>query len=49
MRSKDDCRDELFSYVSPESRIPLQPRPLRPLHRVADEALKALDAQFDAL
>jgi transposase len=48
MRGKDVRRDGLFSYVRPESRIPSN-HPLRLIRGVADEALKALDAQFAAL
>jgi transposase len=48
MRGNDMRRDGLFSYVRPESRIPAN-HPLRLIRGVADEALKALDAQFAAL
>jgi transposase len=48
MRGNDVRRDGLFSYVRPESRIPSS-HPLRLIRSVADEALKALDAQFAAL
>jgi transposase len=48
MRGVDQRRDTLFSYVRPESRIP-EAHPLRLIRRVADEALKALDAQFAEL
>jgi len=34
--------------VSPEQRVP-KDHPLRPIRRMVDEALKALDAEFDAL
>jgi transposase len=48
-----DARDRpaagwVFSYVRPESRIPSN-HPLRQIRSVADDALKALDAQFAAL
>ena len=48
MRGKDERRDGPFSYVRPESRIPSN-HPLRLIRGVADEASKALDAQFNAL
>jgi hypothetical protein len=48
MRGNDLRRGGLFSYVRPESRIPANHR-LRLIRGVADEALKALDAQFTAL
>src|ERR1700759_727789 len=47
-RGKEIRRDGLFSFVRPESRIPSD-HPLRLIRGVADEALKALDAQFAAL
>lgn len=48
MRSFDQRRDGLFSYVRPESRIP-SGRPLRLIRRVADEALSVLNEQFAVL
>ena len=48
MRGMDQRRDGLFSYVRPESRIP-EHHPLRLIRRVADEALRALEARFAAL
>ena len=47
MRGNDVRRDGLFSYVRSESRIPSD-HPLRLIRGVADEALRALDAQFAA-
>jgi transposase len=38
----------MFSYVSPESRIP-KDHPLRPIREMVDDALKELSADFDAL
>ena len=48
MRGPDIQQDTLFSTVSPEQRVP-KDHPLRPIRRMVDEALKALDAEFDAL
>jgi transposase len=48
MRGKDLQQSGIFSYVSPEERVP-QEHPLRPVRRLADQALKGLAAQFDAL
>jgi transposase len=48
MRGSDIRRDGLFSYVRPDSRIPVG-HPLRLIRGVADEALRALDPQFAAL
>ena len=40
--------DAIFSYVMPEQRIP-QDHPLRPIRKMADTALEALDKQFDRI
>jgi hypothetical protein len=41
MRGKDEQQCDVFSYVSPEQRVP-QDHPLRPLRAMADEALHEL-------
>ena len=38
----------MFSYLSPEERVPVK-HPLRPIRRMADEALKALSVDFDGM
>jgi transposase len=48
MRGPDIHQDTLFSTVSPESRVP-KDHPLRPIRQMVDEALKALDDEFQAL
>jgi transposase len=48
MRGEDEQQMGVFSYVSPEQRIP-QDHPLRPLRAMADEALRELQAQFNKL
>jgi transposase len=48
MRGPDIQQDTLFSTVSPEQRVP-KDHPLRPIRRMVDEALKALDGEFNAL
>jgi transposase len=48
MRGGDERRDGLFSYVRPDDRIPAG-HPMRAIRQIADEALRALSAQFDAL
>ncbi|AOU96796.1 transposase [Acidihalobacter yilgarnensis] len=48
MRGADIQQDGLFSTVSPEQRVP-KDHPLRPIRQMADEALAALDGDFDAL
>ena len=45
MRGPDIQQDSLFSTVSPETRVP-KDHPLRPIRRMVDEALKALDGDF---
>ena len=48
MCGADIQQDTLFSTVSPAQRVP-KDHPLRPIRRMVDEALEALDADFDAL
>ena len=45
MRGADQQPDALFSYVSPEQRVP-QDHPLRPIRRLANEALEELSPRF---
>jgi transposase len=47
MRGTDVHQEGLFSYVSPESRIPKQ-HPLRPIRQMVDAALSELSDQFEA-
>jgi transposase len=47
MRGTDTRQEGLFSYVSPESRIPSN-HPLREIRRLTDEALAALSSEFEA-
>ena len=48
MRGKDEQQLDVFSYVSPEQRVP-QDHPLRPLRVMVDEALRGLQARFHKL
>jgi transposase len=48
MRGKDEQQLDVFSYVSPEQRVP-QDHPLRPLRVMTDEALRALQPRFNQL
>src|SRR2546421_429643 len=48
MRGTDDRSDFLFSYVSPEHRVPAD-HPLRPIRIMTDAALERLSPQFDAM
>jgi transposase len=48
MRGPDERSDFLFSYVSPEQRVPAD-HPLRPIRRIVDAALGRLSTRFEAL
>jgi transposase len=48
MRGKDLQQSGIFSYVSPEERVP-QEHPSRPVRRMADQTLKGLAARVDTL
>ena len=48
MRGKDEQQLDVFSYVSPEQRVP-QDHPLRPLRAMTDEALRDLQPRFNKL
>lgn len=48
MRGEDIQQHSLFSYGSLEERVPAD-HPLRPIRAMVDEALKGLDARFEAI
>jgi len=48
MRGNDERPDALFSYVSPEQRVPPN-HPLRPIRKLANEALAELSPRFTEL
>lgn len=48
MRRDDQQPDAMFSYISPEERVP-KDHPLRPIRQLVDEILRALSRDFDAL
>src|SRR5947209_11200418 len=48
MRGTDTQQSGMFSYLSPEERVP-ERHPLRAIRRMTDEVLKGLSAKFDAL
>lgn len=48
MRGTDIHQEGLFSYLSPESRIPKR-HPLRPIREMVDRALGELSGQFEAM
>src|SRR5450759_760994 len=48
MRGQDEQQLDVFSYVSPEQRVP-QEHPLRPLRVMTDEAFRELQPRFNKL
>jgi len=48
MRGKDTQQSSMFSYLSPEERVPAK-HPLRPIRTMVDGALKALSPLFDQM
>lgn len=48
MRGNDEQNGWMFSYVSPEDRVPAD-HPLRSVRRITDRALERLTTRFDAL
>jgi transposase len=48
MRGADTKQEGMFSYVSPESRIPTN-HPLRPIRAIVAEALAAMDRKLETL
>lgn len=48
MRGADIQQSTMFSYLSPEQRVP-EDHPLRPIRKMVDEALQKLSPQFDEM
>jgi transposase len=48
MRGDDNQPDSMFSYVSPEQRVP-RDHPLRPIRQLVDEILREMSRAFDRL
>src|SRR6202162_5397929 len=48
MRGDDNQQDGMFSYISPEKRVPAD-HPLRPIRKMVDEILKEMSPQFQKL
>jgi transposase len=48
MRGDDRQPDSMFSYVSPEQRVP-KDHPLRPIRALVDEVLRDMSREFDGL
>lgn len=48
MRGDDERQAAMFSYISPEQRVPAD-HPLRPIRQMTDEIFKQLSPRFDSL
>src|SRR5260370_33111638 len=48
MRGDDNQQEGIFSYISPEKRVPAD-HPLRPIRKMVDEILKEMSPQFQRL
>lgn len=48
MRGRADSQAAMFSYISPEQRVPAD-HPLRPVREMVDDALDALSSRFNKL
>ena len=48
MRGADSKQEAMFSYVSPEARVPAK-HPLRPIRAMISEALAQMDGRFEKL
>ena len=48
MRGDDNSQEGIFSYISPEKRVPAD-HPLRPIRKMVDEILKEMSPQFAKL
>src|SRR5205814_10246172 len=48
MRGDDNQQEGMFSYISPEKRVPVD-HPLRPIRKMVDEILKEMSPQSQKL
>ena len=48
MCGDDGQQEAMFSYLSPEARVP-QDHPLRPIRKMVNQALAELDGEFQAM
>src|SRR5215470_4576408 len=48
MRGTDQQQNHVFSYISPEQRVP-RDHPLRPIRKMVDEILKELSPEFNKM
>ena len=46
MRGDDDLQEGMFSYISPEKRVPAD-HPLRPIRKMVEVALKGMSRSFN--
>jgi hypothetical protein len=45
MRGDDHVQEGMYSYISPEKRVPAD-HPLRPIRKIVDEILKEMSPKF---
>jgi transposase len=48
MRGDDNLQEGMYSYISPEKRVPAD-HPLRPIRKIVDEILKEMSPKFEKL
>jgi transposase len=48
MRGDDNLQEGMYSYISPEKRVPAD-HPLRPIRKIVDEILKEMSPKFQKL
>ena len=48
MRGDDEQQEGMFSYISPEKRVPMD-HPLRPVRKMVDEILREMSPEFSKL
>ena len=48
MRGDDEQQEGMFSYISPEKRVPMD-HPLRPIREMVDEILREMSPEFSKL
>jgi transposase len=48
MRGDDNQQEGMFSYISPEKRVPAD-HPLRPIRKMVDEIVKEMSPKFTKL
>jgi hypothetical protein len=48
MRGDDNLQEGMYSYISPEKRVPAD-HPVRPIRKIVDEILKEMSPKFQKL